>query len=169
MGRPPPSTPAGTSAAGILLSVAARAAVLDSPHQDPVALSAGYLGAPAAGRCLTVQATTATLCEDAPAWSSPTPPATPVEECFSDAEHAHLAPPGVRVPGLSLWVETPLGPATAGWAQGQLSGEPVMRAWSASPTGASPIRCRWSPSATACRRPAGGCRPGLVPGRVAGR
>jgi acyl-coenzyme A thioesterase PaaI-like protein len=34
---------------GYLLSVAARAAVLESPHPHPVAVSASYLRAPAAG------------------------------------------------------------------------------------------------------------------------
>ena len=34
---------------GYLLAVAARAAVLESPHPHPVALSASYLRAPAAG------------------------------------------------------------------------------------------------------------------------
>jgi acyl-CoA thioesterase len=53
----------------------------------------------------------------------------PVEECFSVAEHRHLAPPGVQVPGLSLQVDTRLDIATAGWAFGQPSGEPHLRAW----------------------------------------
>jgi hypothetical protein len=34
---------------GYLLSVVGRAAVLESPHAHPVALTAGYLRAPAAG------------------------------------------------------------------------------------------------------------------------
>ncbi len=141
---------------GYLLSVVARAAVLESPHPHPVALAASYLRAPAAGPaaltltpaaagrtlahahvvladatgpCLAVQATTATLGVGSPAWSAPVPSTAPVEECFSIAEHASLAPPGVSVPGLSLRVETRLDPATAGWAWGQPSGEPVMRAW----------------------------------------
>ncbi len=140
---------------GYLLAVAARAAVLESPHPHPVAVSAGYLRAPAAGPttltvvpgpagrtlahslvtlggaepALTVQATTATL-DDAPsAYSLPMPDVAPVEECFSLAEHAHLAPPGVQVPGLSFRVDTRLDPATAGWAMGQPSREPVLRAW----------------------------------------
>ena len=141
---------------GYLLAVAARAAVLDSAHPHPVALAAGYLRAPAAGPaaltvstgtagrtlahssvllsdssgpCLTVLATAGTLTDDGPVHSSPMPDAAPVEECFSIAEHAHLAPPGVTVPGLSLRVETRLDPATAGWAFGRPSGDPVMRAW----------------------------------------
>ncbi len=141
---------------GYLLAVAARAAVLDSPHPHPVALSASYLRAPAAGpatltvvpgpagrtlahsqvtladaggACLTVQATTATLGDDAAVYSSPMPDVPPVEECFSIAEHAHLAPPGVTVPGLTLRVDTKVDLATAGWALGRPSGEPVIRAW----------------------------------------
>ncbi|MCW2701138.1 MAG: uncharacterized protein JWQ45_2673 [Blastococcus sp.] len=141
---------------GYLLSVAARAAVMASPHAHPVALSASYLRAPAAGPAtltvvpgtagrtlahsyvtlsdpsgpaLTVQATTATLTDYASVYSQPMPDVSPVEECFSLAEHAHLAPPGVQVPGLSLRVDTRLDIATAGWAFGQPSGEPVLRAW----------------------------------------
>jgi acyl-CoA thioesterase len=141
---------------GYLLAVAARAAVLDSPHPHPVAVSASYLRAPAAAQTpltvvagpagrtlahslvtlgdaadpvLTVQATTATLTDDASAYSLPMPDVPSVEECFSLAEHRHLAPPGVQVPGLSLRVDTRLDIATAGWAFGQPSGEPVLRAW----------------------------------------
>jgi acyl-CoA thioesterase len=141
---------------GYLLSVAARAAVLESPHPHPVALAASYLRAPAAGPAtltvqsgpagrtlahslvtladdggpaLNVQVTTATLGSDASAYAEPMPDVPPVEECFSLAEHRHLAPPGVQVPGLSLRVDTRLDIATAGWAFGQPSGEPVLRAW----------------------------------------
>ena len=141
---------------GYLLSVAARAAVLESPHPHPVALAASYLRAPAAGPAaltvqsgpagrtlahslvtladdggpaLTVQVTTATLGSAPSAYSEPMPDVPPVEECFSLAEHRHLAPPGVQVPGLSLRVDTRLDIATAGWALGQPSGEPVLRAW----------------------------------------
>ena len=141
---------------GYLLSVAARAAVLESPHAHPVALSASYLRAPAAGPAaltvvpgpagrtlshssvtlsdaggpaLTVQATTATLDHSPSEFSCPMPDVPSVEECFSLAEHRHLAPPGVQVPGLSLRVDTRLDIATAGWAFGQPSGEPVLRAW----------------------------------------
>jgi acyl-CoA thioesterase len=141
---------------GYLLSVAARAAVLESPHPHPVALAASYLRAPAAGPAtltvqpgpsgrtlahslvtladaggpaLTVQATTATLGHDPSAYSQPMPDVPPVEECFSVAEHRDLAPPGVHVPGLSLRVDTRLDIATAGWAFGRPSGEPVLRAW----------------------------------------
>jgi acyl-CoA thioesterase len=141
---------------GYLLSVVARAAVLESPHPHPVALSASYLRAPAAGPAtltvvpgpagrtlahsfvtladpggpaLTVQVTTATLGDDESTWSEPMPAVPPVEECFSVAEHRELAPPAVQVPGLSLRVDTRLDIATAGWAFGQPSGEPVLRAW----------------------------------------
>jgi acyl-coenzyme A thioesterase PaaI-like protein len=141
---------------GYLLSVVGRAAVLESPHPHPVALSASYLRAPAAGPAtltvapgpagrtlahslvtlsdddgpaLTVQATTATLGSGASAYTHPMPDVPPVEECFSVAEHRDLAPPGVQVPGLSLKVDTRLDVATAGWAFGQPSGEPVLRAW----------------------------------------
>ncbi|HEX2073617.1 MAG TPA: thioesterase family protein [Geodermatophilus sp.] len=142
---------------GYLLSVVGRAAVLESPHPHPVALSASYLRAPAAGPAtltvvpgsagrtlahaqvtladaggpaLTVNATTATLRgDDAPVYSAPMPDVPPVEECFSIAENRHLAPPGVRVPGLSLRIDTRLDLGTAGWAYGQPSGEPHMRAW----------------------------------------
>jgi hypothetical protein len=141
---------------GYLLSVVARAALLESPHPHPVALSASYLRAPAAGPAvltvvpgpagrtlahslvtlsdaggpaLTVNVTTATLGTDDPEYAQPMPDAPPVEECFSVAEHRDLAPPGVQVPGLSLRVDTRLDIATAGWAFGQPSGEPHLRAW----------------------------------------
>jgi acyl-CoA thioesterase len=141
---------------GYLLSVAGRAAVLESPHPHPVALSASYLRAPVAGPAtltvvpgpagrtlahslvtlgdadgpaLTIQATTATLGAAPSDYSHPMPSVPPVEDCFSVAEHRDLAPPGVNVPGLSLRVDTRLDIATAGWAFGQPSGEPVLRAW----------------------------------------
>src|SRR3954470_21740460 len=93
---------------GYLLSVVGRAAVLESPHPHPVALSASYLRAPAAGPAtltvvpgragrtlahsqvtladaggpaLTVTVTTATLGTEQPEHSEPTPDAPPVEEC----------------------------------------------------------------------------------------
>jgi hypothetical protein len=141
---------------GYLLAVAGRAAVLESPHAHPVGLSVSYLRAPrsgptpltvvpgTAGRtlahslvtlgapgepALVVQATTATLTDDPSTYSQPTPDVPPAEECFSLAEHAHLGRPGMQVPGLSLRVETRLDPATAGWALGAPSGEPVIRGW----------------------------------------
>ncbi|SDO42602.1 Acyl-CoA thioesterase [Klenkia soli] len=141
---------------GYLLAVAARAAVEASPHAHPVALSASYLRvaapgpatltvtagragrtlqhvhvvlADATGPAVTVQVTTATLPDATPDHPVPPPAATPVEDCFSIAEHAHLAPPGMPVPGLSQQVETRLDPLTAGWALGEFSDEPVIRAW----------------------------------------
>jgi hypothetical protein len=141
---------------GYLLSIVARAAVLESPHPHPVALSASYLRAPAAGPAsltvrsgpagktlahsfvtlsdvsgpaVAVNATTATLGHDDPVWSQPLPDVPPVEECFSIAENAQFAPPGVTVPGLIHRVDTRLDIATAGWAFGQPSGEPHLRAW----------------------------------------
>ena len=142
---------------GYLLSVAARAALLASPHPHPVALSASYLRAAAAGPAtltatpgpagrtlahtavlladatgpaLSVQVTTATLGADAPEVALPVPAGvTPVEGCLSIAGHAHLAPPGVTVPGLTRQVETRLDPLTAGWVLGTPGEEPVLRAW----------------------------------------
>jgi hypothetical protein len=141
---------------GYLLSVVARAAVLESPHPHPVALSASYLRAPAAGPAtltvvpgaagktvahslvtlsdasgpaLTVNATTATLRNEDPVWSEPMPDAPSVEDCVSVSEHRHLAPSSVPQPGLIERVETRLDLATAGWAFGQPSGEPHLRAW----------------------------------------
>jgi hypothetical protein len=141
---------------GYLLSVVARAAVLETPHAHPVALSASYLRAPAAGAAsltvvpgpagrtlahaqvvlsdatgpsVSVQATTATLGDEAPSYAAPMPVATPVEQCVSIAENAHRAPAGVGVPGLSRRVETRLDPLTAGWALGRPVEEPLMRAW----------------------------------------
>jgi acyl-CoA thioesterase len=141
---------------GYLLAVAARAAVLESPHPHPVALSGSYLRAASGGAAtltvepgpagrtlahsqvtlsdaegpvLAVQATTATLTNEPSVWSLPMPEVPPVEDCFSIAEHASLAPPGVPIPGLSLRVDTRLDANTAGWALGRPSGEPVIRAW----------------------------------------
>ena len=141
---------------GYLLAVAARAVLLDSPHPHAVALSGSYLRAPAAGPAtltvvpgpsgrtlahaqvtlsdatgpaLTVQATTATLTAADAERALPMPQVPPVGDCLSLAGHAHLAPPGLEVPGLTRRVETRLDPATAGWALGAPSDEPVLRAW----------------------------------------
>ena len=141
---------------GYLLAVAARAAVLESPHPHAVGLSASYLRAPAAGAAtlavvpgpagrtvahalvtladaegpaVTVQATTATLGTDAPEWSEPMPVVPSVEDCFSVAEQRHLAQPDVPIPGLTQRLDMRLDPSTAGWAVGKPSGEPVIRAW----------------------------------------
>ena len=141
---------------GYLLAVAARAAVLDSPHPHAVALSASYLRATAAGPvaiavsagpagrtlahslvtltdaagpALTVQATTATLGDAAPERQPPMPDVPDVEQCLSFAEHADLVPPGLDAPALTGRVDVRLDPATAGWAVGRPSGDPVLRAW----------------------------------------
>jgi hypothetical protein len=142
---------------GYLMAVAARAAVESSPHAHPVALSGSYLRAAApgpstlsvtpgpAGRTLAhalvtlsdrsgpalgVQATTATLADDAaPEREQPMPDVTPVEACIPLADQAHLAPPGLDAPGLVRRLDLRLDPATAGWAVGAGAGEPVLRAW----------------------------------------
>jgi acyl-CoA thioesterase len=141
---------------GYLLAVAARAAVLDGPHPHPVALSASYLRATAPGPAtltvtpgpggrtlahaavtlvadggptLAVQATTATLGSDAPQWSSPMPEVPAPDECPVAVPGASLGGHPVPAVGLRHRVETRMDPATAGWALGRPSGEPVMRAW----------------------------------------
>jgi hypothetical protein len=141
---------------GYLLAVAARAAALDSPHPHPVALSASYLRAPAAGPAqltvmpgpagrtlahsmvvladaggpaVTVQATTATLGDEPAEVAVPMPSATPVEDCFSIADNAHPAPAGLAVSGISERLETRIDPRTAGWALGQPGEEPLIRGW----------------------------------------
>jgi acyl-CoA thioesterase len=141
---------------GYLLAVAGRAAVLESPHDHAVALAASYLRAPGAGPAtlavqagtagrtvahstvvladaggpaLSVQATTATLRGGEPEHAVPMPGMPTVEECVSVAEYRHLAQPDVPVPGLSQRLDMRLDPATAGWALGRPSGEPVIRAW----------------------------------------
>jgi acyl-coenzyme A thioesterase PaaI-like protein len=148
---------------GYLLAVAARAAVLDSPHPHPVALAASYLRAtgpgpvtldvlpgPAGrtlahatvtlrgpdGPSLAVQATTATLGDDAPLWCAPPPDAAPVERCL--ASDGTVAGRPTKEVGLRHRVETRLDPATAGWLDGRPSGEPVMRAWVRLADGAEP-------------------------------
>jgi hypothetical protein len=141
---------------GYLLAVAGRAAVLESPHEHPVALAASYLRSPSAGPAtlavragtagrtvahasvvladaggpaLSVQATTATLQNGESEHAVPPPRMPAVEECVSVAEYRHLAQPDVPVPGLSERLDMRLDPATAGWALGRPSGEPVIRAW----------------------------------------
>ncbi|MDK3257205.1 acyl-CoA thioesterase [Blastococcus capsensis] len=141
---------------GYLLAVAARAAVADSPHPHPVAVSASYLRATppgpailavapgpagrtlahtgvvlsgAEGPTLSVQVTTAMLSDDAPVHSSPAPEVPPVEECLVAQPGAEMGGHPVPAVGLRHRVETRLDPATAGWALGTPSGEPVMRAW----------------------------------------
>jgi hypothetical protein len=141
---------------GYLLAIAARAAVLHSPHPHPVALSASYLRAAAAGAAqltvtpgpagrtvahsavvladaggpaLAVQATTATLGAGPADLAVPMPAVPPVAECRSVAEHADLAPAGLPVSGLSRQIEIRIDPLTAGWAVGRPGGEAVIRAW----------------------------------------
>ncbi len=141
---------------GYLLAVIARAAVLDSPHPHPVAVSASYLRATgpgpvtlavtpgpggrtlahsavvlsgAGGPTLSAQVTTATLGAEPPLYSRPMPEMPPVEECLSAQAGADLGGHPVPEVGLRRRVETRLDPATAGWAVGRPSTEPVMRAW----------------------------------------
>jgi hypothetical protein len=150
---------------GYLLGVIGRAAVLDSPHPHPVAVSASYLRAtgpgPAtlavvpgpAGRTLahsavvlsgvdgptlSAQVTTATLGDEPPVYSRPMPQVPPVEECLSARAGDDLGGHPVPEVGLRRRVETRLDPATAGWAVGRPSGEPVMRAWVRLTDGSAP-------------------------------
>ncbi|SDN47872.1 thioesterase family protein [Geodermatophilus sp. DSM 45219] len=137
---------------GYLLAVAARAAVLDSPHPHPVALSASYLratpGGPArlavtpgpAGRTLAhssvllgdgtgpslaVQVTTATLGEDPADYTvNPAPRLPGPDECVA-TRNAEGGP----VVGLARRIDTRLDPATAGWTVGRPSDQRVLRAW----------------------------------------
>lgn len=141
---------------GYLLAVAARAALLESPHPHPVALSASYLRATgpgparlavtpgpagrtvahssvllegADGPTLSVQVTTARLGDDAPVYAARMPQVPPVGECLRANAGDDLGGHPVPDVGLRHRVETRLDPATAGWAMGQPSGEPVMRGW----------------------------------------
>jgi hypothetical protein len=141
---------------GYLLAVAARAAAADSPHPHPVAVSASYLRATgpgpatltvtagpagrtlahssvlladASGPALAVQATTATLTGEPPLYADPLPSVPPVEDCLPADAGAELGGRPVPEVGLRRQVQTRLDPATAGWAVGQPSGEPVMRGW----------------------------------------
>jgi hypothetical protein len=150
---------------GYLLTVIGRAAVLDSPHPHPVAVSASYLRAtgpgPAtlavtagpAGRTLahssvvlsgpdgptlSAQVTTATLGDEPPVYSRPMPKVPPPEECLSARAGDDLGGHPVPEVGLRRRVETRLDPATAGWAVGRPSGEPVMRAWVRLTDGSAP-------------------------------
>jgi acyl-CoA thioesterase len=141
---------------GYLLSVAARAAVSESPHPHPVAVAASYirptpagtatlevtpgaagrtlahsvvtLSASGAGPSLVVQATTATLGDEAPEYvDAPMPVIPPPDECVDLA--ARLSPDPEKRPGLHRHVDIRLDPATAGWTVGEPSDEPVVRAW----------------------------------------
>jgi hypothetical protein len=150
---------------GYLLAVIGRAAVLDSPHPHPVAVSASYLRATgpgpatltvtpgpagrtlahssvvlagADGPTLSAQVTTATLGDEPPVYSRPMPEILPVEECLSARAGDDLGGRPVPEVGLRRRVETRLDPATAGWAVGRPSGEPVMRAWVRLTDGSAP-------------------------------
>jgi hypothetical protein len=150
---------------GYLLAVAARAAAVASPHPHPVAVSASYLRAtgpgPAtltvtpgpAGRTLAhstvllggtdgptlaVQATTATLADEPPLYADPLPQVPAVDDCLPADAGADLGGRPVPEVGLRKQVRTRLDPATAGWAVGQPSGEPVMRGYVRLSDGAPP-------------------------------
>ncbi|MGY1710212.1 thioesterase family protein [Geodermatophilus sp. SYSU D00758] len=140
---------------GYLLAVVARAALAESPHPHPVAISASFLRATgpgtatlavtsgtagrtlahssvllgtAEGPSIAAQVTTATLGADDPVYSvDPAPEAAPVEGCLSGADTT-LAHPLPAV-GLRTRVETRLDPATAGWARGEPGTERVVRGW----------------------------------------
>ena len=144
---------------GYLLALVARAAVARSPHPHPVALAASYLRAAAAGPAqlhvtpgtagrtlahssvvladdrgplIAVQATTGTLVDEEPAYRSAgtrMPVVPPVEDCLDMTAADVEGPGGLVAPGLLTRLDTRLDPATAGWATGRPSGEPVMRAW----------------------------------------
>jgi hypothetical protein len=136
---------------GYLLAVVGRAALLDSPHPHPVALSASYLratpGGPAdltvtpgpagrtlahatvvltgaAGPSLAVQVTTAAL-GTGPADHSvnPVPDVPPPDACVSTRQG------GGPAVGLARHLDTRLDPATAGWVHGRPSDTRLLRAW----------------------------------------
>jgi hypothetical protein len=137
---------------GYLLGVVARAALLDSPHPHPVALSASYLratpGGPAdltvtagpagrtlahssvllagaAGPSLAVQVTTATLgTGPAEHTVNPAPRFPGPDECVATRNTE-----GGPVVGLARRIDTRLDPATAGWTVGRPSDQRVLRAW----------------------------------------
>ncbi|MGY1812886.1 thioesterase family protein [Blastococcus sp. SYSU D00820] len=139
---------------GYLMAVAARAALLDSPHPHVVAVSASFLrvtppgpatagvsAGPAgrtlahasvlltggAGPSLSAQVTSATLGDDAAEYSAnPMPAVAPPDECLSFRD---ARPPSGEVPGLVQRLDTRLDPQTAGWARGRPGTEPVLRAW----------------------------------------
>jgi hypothetical protein len=138
---------------GYLLAVTARAAVIESPHPHPVALSASYLRATgpgevelfvtpgAAGRTLahsqvllgdpdypnlSVQVTTATLGDAVADHAVPVPSIPPVADCLPTRTASEG--PGSEV-GIREYVDVRLDPSTAGWAVGKPSGDPVVRGW----------------------------------------
>ena len=137
---------------GYLVAVVARAALAGSRHPHPAAVAVSFLQATApgpatlavtpgpaggtlahssvvlagaAGPSVVAQVASATLTAAEPEHSTAPPPsATPVEQCLFPADVGALP----RV-GLGRQVETRLDPATAGWATGRPSEEPVIRAW----------------------------------------
>jgi hypothetical protein len=137
---------------GYLLAVAARAAVLDSPHPHPVALSASYLRATvagpahltvtpgpagrtlahssvvlsgAAGPSLAVQVTTATLGSDEAEYTVNAAPQLPgPDDCV--VTRTTGAGPAV---GLVRQIDTRMDPATAGWTVGRYSDQRLLRSW----------------------------------------
>jgi hypothetical protein len=156
---------AGILNGGYLLAVAARAAAFESPHPHPVAVSASYLRAtgpgpatltvtpgPAgrtlahssvllgdgSGPTLAVHATTATLTGEPPLYADPLPDVPPLEGCLPADAGADLGGRPVPEVGLRKRVQTRLDPATAGWAVGQPSGEPLMRGYVRLSDGAPP-------------------------------
>src|SRR4051794_29297569 len=141
---------------GYLLATAARAAVLDSPHPHPVALAAGYLRTTGPGRVslavtrgpagrtlahssvvlatadgpsLAVQATTATLGDDAPQFAPPAPSLPPAGEGLGAGSFTMVGGRPTLGGGLRAGVETRLDPATSEWITGRRSDEPLMRGW----------------------------------------
>lgn len=141
---------------GYLLSVAGRAAVLESPHEHPVAMSVSYLRAAAAGPAtltvtpgpagrtlahslvvlsdaagpvITVQATTATLGDGDVEFSVHMPEVPSPDECLDFAAHPELATVPMHRPGLTRHIRSRLDPATAAWTRGRPSDEPVLRSW----------------------------------------
>ena len=123
---------------GYLLAVIARAAVLDSPHPHPVAVSASYLRAPAPGRRRSTvdagpggahagalvrrprrrrrarrssaQVTTATLGDDVPVYSRPDARRPAGGGVPLGASAGDLAPSGVQDVGLRHRGRHPAGP-----------------------------------------------------------
>lgn len=137
---------------GYLLGVVARAALLDSRHPHPVALSASYLratpGGPAdltvtagpagrtlahstvllsgaAGPSLAVQVTTASLGTDRADYTVNPAPELP----GPDACVATRTSEGGPAVGLARQLDTRLDPATAGWTLGRPSDVRLLRAW----------------------------------------
>lgn len=139
---------------GYLMALAARAAVLDGPHADPLAVSAQFLRPLPAGRAVVsveplragrtvasyrvgvaaedgslgvdAQVTTATLAAGDPVWTDLLPPviAAP-EDCLQ------MAAPGAGVapPGLARVLDYAFDPATSGFLTGTPGPAPVLNLW----------------------------------------